>query len=54
MEMKLELVPIPVIDVDRAKSFYVDNAGFVAAMTTDSATRSASSSSPRPARPARS
>jgi catechol 2,3-dioxygenase-like lactoylglutathione lyase family enzyme len=30
MDMKLELVPIPVTDVDRAKSFYVDSVGFVA------------------------
>ena len=30
MDMKLELVPIPVTDVDRAKSFYVDDVGFVA------------------------
>ncbi len=30
MEMKLELVPIPVSDVDRAKAFYVDRLGFVA------------------------
>jgi catechol 2,3-dioxygenase-like lactoylglutathione lyase family enzyme len=28
MEFKLELVLIPVSDVDRAKSFYADNAGF--------------------------
>lgn len=28
--MKLELVPIPVTDVDRAKSFYVDQVGFEA------------------------
>ena len=28
MEMKLELVPIPVSDVDRAKDFYVDKLGF--------------------------
>ena len=28
MEMKLELVPVPVTDVDRAKSFYVDKVGF--------------------------
>lgn len=27
--MKLELVPIPVADVDRAKAFYVDQLGFV-------------------------
>src|SRR6266581_4785381 len=26
--MKLELVPIPVTDVDRAKAFYVDQVGF--------------------------
>ncbi len=30
MEMKLELVPIPVTDVDRAKAFYTDRLGFVA------------------------
>ena len=29
MEMKLELVPIPVGDVDRAKAFYVERLGFV-------------------------
>jgi predicted enzyme related to lactoylglutathione lyase len=28
MEMKLELVPIPVADVDRAKAFYVERLGF--------------------------
>lgn len=28
MEMKLELVPVPVTDVDRAKAFYVDQVGF--------------------------
>ena len=27
--MKLELVPVPVADVDRAKAFYVDRLGFV-------------------------
>jgi len=27
--MKLELVPIPVADVDRAKAFYADHLGFV-------------------------
>jgi predicted enzyme related to lactoylglutathione lyase len=30
MDFKLELVAIPVSDVDRAKAFYTDNAGFVA------------------------
>jgi catechol 2,3-dioxygenase-like lactoylglutathione lyase family enzyme len=29
MDMKLELVPIPVTDVDRAKEFYVERLGFV-------------------------
>ena len=29
MDMKLELVPIPVADVDRAKAFYLDRLGFV-------------------------
>ena len=28
MEMKLELVPIPVSDVDRAKAFYLEKVGF--------------------------
>src|SRR5581483_4973246 len=28
MEMKLELVPVPVTDVDRAKAFYVGKVGF--------------------------
>ena len=28
MEMKLELVPVPVTDVDRAKAFYVEKVGF--------------------------
>ena len=30
MQWKLELVAIPVTDVDRAKAFYVDQVGFVA------------------------
>jgi predicted enzyme related to lactoylglutathione lyase len=29
VDMKLELVPIPVSDVDRAKAFYADELGFV-------------------------
>ena len=28
VEMKLELVSVPVSDIDRAKEFYVDKAGF--------------------------
>jgi catechol 2,3-dioxygenase-like lactoylglutathione lyase family enzyme len=30
MDMKLELVTVPVSDVDRAKEFYVEKVGFVA------------------------
>ncbi|KQY24735.1 glyoxalase [Cellulomonas sp. Root485] len=30
MDMKLELVSVPVTDIDRAKAFYVDQVGFVA------------------------
>jgi catechol 2,3-dioxygenase-like lactoylglutathione lyase family enzyme len=30
MDWKLELIPVPVSDVDRAKAFYVDKVGFVA------------------------
>jgi len=30
MDLKLELVAVPVSDVDRAKAFYVDRVGFVA------------------------
>ena len=30
MDMKLELIAVPVTDVDRAKAFYVDQVGFVA------------------------
>ena len=29
MDMKLELVPVPVTDVDRAKAFYAERLGFV-------------------------
>lgn len=29
MDMKLELVPIPVSDIDRAKRFYIERLGFV-------------------------
>lgn len=29
MDMRLELISVPVSDVDRAKAFYVDQAGFV-------------------------
>lgn len=28
MNMKLELVPVPVTDIDRAKAFYTDKVGF--------------------------
>jgi catechol 2,3-dioxygenase-like lactoylglutathione lyase family enzyme len=30
MDWKLELIPVPVSDVDRAKAFYTDLVGFVA------------------------
>jgi predicted enzyme related to lactoylglutathione lyase len=30
MDLKLELVPVPVSDVDQAKTFYTERAGFVA------------------------
>jgi len=29
MDMKLELVPVPVTDIDRAMRFYIEHAGFV-------------------------
>jgi predicted enzyme related to lactoylglutathione lyase len=29
MDTKLELVPVPVVDIDRAKAFYVEQLGFV-------------------------
>jgi len=29
MDMKLELVPVPVTDVERAKAFYTDQLGFI-------------------------
>ena len=29
MDLKLELLPVPVTDVDRAKAFYADKLGFV-------------------------
>ena len=32
--MKLELVAVPVTDVDRAKAFYVDQVGFNATTTS--------------------
>ena len=34
MEYKLELVLIPVSDVDRAKKFYLEQAGFVLIVDT--------------------
>ncbi len=30
MQMKLELVPVPVTDIDRSKAFYTEKLGFVA------------------------
>ena len=34
MEFQLEVVPVPVTDVDRAKSFYSEQAGFVVDLDT--------------------
>ena len=44
MDWKLELVTIPVTDVDRAKAFYTEKAGFNADHDHPSATSSASCS----------
>ena len=29
MDMRLELIPLPTMDVDRSKAFYVDRVGFI-------------------------
>jgi catechol 2,3-dioxygenase-like lactoylglutathione lyase family enzyme len=34
MDMKLEVVPVPVTDVDRAKRFYAEQVGFVVDLDT--------------------
>ena len=44
MEWKLELVSVPVTDVDRAKAFYTDKAGFTADHDPGSPTSSGSCS----------
>ena len=44
MDWKLELVAIPVADVERAKAFYVDQVGFVLDHDHRSATTCGSSS----------
>jgi predicted enzyme related to lactoylglutathione lyase len=33
MDFKLELIPVPVSDVDRAKAFYAEKAGFTSITT---------------------
>ena len=43
-EMRLELIQVPVSDIDRAKAFYVEKVGFDRTTTTRSATSCASSS----------
>ena len=48
MDWKIELVAIPVTDVDRAKAFYVEQVGFQRTTTIRSTTCCGSSSSPRP------
>jgi predicted enzyme related to lactoylglutathione lyase len=35
MDTKLELVPIPVMDVDEAKAFYADKVGFGVELDSD-------------------
>ena len=42
MDLKLELVLIPVSDVDRAKAFYTERVGFTWTSITSPATNSAS------------
>jgi catechol 2,3-dioxygenase-like lactoylglutathione lyase family enzyme len=37
VQMKLELVPVPVADIDRAKAFYVDELGFAEDVDTSPA-----------------
>ena len=37
MQMKLELVPIPVADVDRSKAFYTEQVGFTAQVDVEPA-----------------
>ena len=54
MDMKLELVAVPVSDPDRAKAFYTEQAGFNADHDIPSRRGCASSSSRLPARRARS
>ena len=44
MDWKLELVAVPVSDVDRAKAFYADQVGFNPTTTTRSTRPSASCS----------
>ena len=38
-DMKLELVPVPVSDVERARDFYVEKAGFKLEVDTRPTTR---------------
>ncbi len=44
MDWRLEVVQVPVTDVDRAKRFYSEQVGFVVGLDTVSVTRCASSS----------
>ena len=37
-DMRLELIQVPVSDIDRAKTFYVEKVGFKPTMTTRSPT----------------
>ncbi len=42
MQMKLELIPLPVFDVDRAIAFYTDKLGFIKTLTCSPARASGS------------
>jgi hypothetical protein len=53
MDWKIELVAIPVTDVDRAKTFYVERPASTPTTITKSTKRCGSCSSPRPDQPAR-
>jgi extradiol dioxygenase family protein len=44
MEMKFELVPVPVVDIDGAKDFYVGRLGFNVDVDVRAAEESESSS----------
>jgi len=50
MDMRLELIPLPTTDVDRSKSFYVDQVGFALDHDVEPGNGMRVVSSPLPAR----